>query len=74
MKQYGRRGASYKSQATADDVLTPLTTSPVVTWVNITYNCPKHPSVGYQFGMEDIVKINQYPQNDVIFKSGNGDE
>jgi len=70
MKQYGRRGVGYKAEGSA--VLTPLTITPSVTWTNITYHCPKHPTNGFQFGMEDIIKINQYPQDSVIFISENG--
>jgi hypothetical protein len=67
MKQYGRRGAGFR--ATANEVASPLSMSPSITWTNITFNCAKHPSVGYQFGVEDLVKINQYPEANIIFKN-----
>ena len=69
MHQFGRRGVGYTSDGNTDSVQSPLSVTPQVTWTAITYNCPKHPTMGYQFAMEDIVKINQYPHNSVVFRS-----
>ena len=68
MKQYGRRGVGFRQDG-RDSVLSPLTITPSITWTSIMYHCPKHPTMGFQFSNEDIIKINQYPQDSVIFIS-----
>lgn len=70
---YGKRGVGYKEGMTEAAIMSNVTCSPSVTWTQVAYHCRKHPTMGYQFPVEDIVVINQFPESRVMFKTEESD-
>jgi hypothetical protein len=66
---YGKMGLGHMEGRTPAAIMSNVTMSPAVTWTQVAYHCRKHPTMGYQFPVEDIVMLNQYPESRIMFKS-----
>jgi hypothetical protein len=66
---YGKMGLGHIEGRTEAAIMSNVTCSPAVTWTGVSYHCRKHPTMGYNFPIEDIVQLNQYPDSRIMFKT-----
>lgn len=70
MIQFGRRGVGGATGGrTQDSILGNVTVDPAIIWTKIVYHCKKHQHIGYNFALDDVIKMNQYPARNIDFLS-----
>jgi hypothetical protein len=71
---HGKLGSDNNTrQKGANVILDPLTMGPNVTLLVMTFRCRKH-RYGVRIGTEDLIKLNQYPANNVRLTDRDGNE